>query len=832
MKLAKRSKIWVVVIFLLSLLLAIFFERCYSALRLFKSAYYELIDQQNQQLTLKDFSVLGYESQGNKLSVTSGQPNQLSYGEINRSVGTITVYFAQPLQQDIASSLYYTRDSLDFNENMRIRVVSQQGDLSLTFRVNSPVQKVRLDIGEQEGNQFILSQVCINEPWHSIRELIKDAFKPMALSRSSLFFVVLMFIGFHFLFDIKRMYKVLFRYRYAAAAGLLLFVALQQYHGSSIGMYDNLVQPGWGSEFTSPVFGKIRAIRGDEWAVSTPWKLATAYGDNAFGEYNYIMRATQTVNLGTGGLYLGYAALGNLPSFFIYIFGIKGFGAYWFSLLIFCFMVSFEMCRILCKDNKLFSLVGAFLITFSAYFQWWSYVTWIIYGQAILVCCYYFFKSNKLWKDILLAIGIGLSGASFICIFYPAWLIPAGYLFIFIFIWVLADNWKAVKKLGWKKWTAFALGILFGLSIVWAYLDANNEYVQAISNTVYPGARVSQGGLSLDSIFKYIISPLFPYLEYGNPSEAGKFFSLYPVAMVMGLYIWFKSQKKDLLLTLLLGYSIFLTLYTTAGIPMVISKITLMSYSTEQRALNILDFIQIYLLLMVMTRYKDFPKMKSWVGIGLSVCLTSTAILFADAAQQDYMPLWYVLAAFVIIVALSYGVFCKISAIMEKTMCYLLIGISLVTGLTVNPIQKGFDTIYSKPVAKEIMTIVEEDNVGKWIVVDQRWLPGFLIACGAPTINSVNNYPNMELWGKIDSEHKYNEVYNRFAHMEIALTEQNSFPELVNLDAMKLNLSYSDLEEIGVKYIFVQHPLESKLGVGFDLMYNEAGCYIYKVNYS
>lgn len=831
MGLIKKSRIWAIIFFLLSLFLAVFLERFIATPRLFKSAIFELIDKQNQQLVIDDFSIVGYKVDENKLSVTPEMQNQLLYSKVNRRVGTITVYFGQPLDQEISASLYYSQPWIDFNDDMKVMMVGHKNESKITFLVNRNVSSIRLDIGQQK-DQFVLSKVCINENFRSIQDLINGAVQPFALSRSSFFFIILMFMSLHFLLDLKRMYTFLFRYRYAVAAGLFLFLALQEYHGTSIGMYGQMVQPGTGSEFVSPVLGEIRAIRSDEWAVSTPWKLAATYGEDAFGKYNYIMRATQTVNMGTSGLYLSYAALGNIPTYFIMIFGIKGFGAYWYFTLFACFLATFEMCRILCKDNKWFSLVGAFLITFSAYFQWWSYVIWLIYGQAIIVCFFHYIKSDRWWQRILLTLGIGLSGAAFICCLYPAWLVPAAYLFLIVFIWIIADNWKTVKKLNWKKWSVFAAGVLFGISIVWAFLDANNEYIQAISNTVYPGARASQGGFSLDSIYKYVLSPLLPYRDFGNPSEAGKFFSLFPVPMVMGIYVWFKSKSKDLLLTLLLGYSIFLTLYTTTGIPMFISKITLMSYSTHQRALNILDFIQIYLLLMVMTRYKDEAKMKTWVGLFLSVCFTGIAILVADTFVQAYLPLWYALVIFVVIVFLSYGVFCKIDLKLERIICFLLIAISLVTGLLVNPVQKGFDTIYSKPVAKEIKEIVEKDNEGKWIVVDQRWLPGFLISCGAPTINSVHNYPDMELWRKLELDNEYNDLYNRFAHIEIILYDEDTTPELIHADAIRLYLSYKDLQKIDVKYILVQHEIESKHGIDFDLIYSEHGFYIYEVDYS
>ena len=829
MDLIKKSKLWVITVFLLALLLAIFFERCYSASRLFKAAYYEMKDRQNQQMVIEDFSVLCYEVQGNQLSVTSDKSNQLLYGEINRKVGTITIYFAQPLQQDISSSLYYTVNDKDFNEGIRIRAISRQGDMTLTFCVSSTVQKIRLDIGEQAGDQFYLSKVCINESWRSIKELIRGTVQPLALSRSSLFFIVLLFVGLHFLFDIKKMYKVLFQYRYAAALGLLLLLALQQYHGSSIGMYDSLIQPSLGSDYVTPVLGHVRAIRSDEWAVSTPWKLASAYGDHPFGKYNEIMRATQTVNLGTSGLYFSWASLTNPFSFFIYIFGIAGYGAYWYSVLIACFMVSFEICLILCRRQRLFALMGACLITFSAYFQWWSYVMWIVYGEALLVFIYYYITTNKAWKRALLAAGIGCSGAAYVSVLYPAWLVPASYLLMGIFIWIIVSQRDTIKKFKWKDWSLFSLGIIFGLTILLHYYISDKDYLDAIMQTAYPGKRFSQGGGALHLIFNYFKTPLYPYLASVNPSESGTFISLFPVAMIMGLYIWFRSKKKDLLLTIFLAYSIFLTVYVTVGLPVFLARVTLMSYSTASRALNILDYLQVLLLLIIMTRYESIPRFKPIFGAAFSIGATTVAIWYSFHHEPGYIPLWYLFVAGLIFSFICYCVMSPVPARIRSAGCYILIGISLITGLTVNPVQKGFDVIYSKPYAKAIMEIVQEDDSAKWIGVDQLVLPGFMISCGAPTINSVNNYPNMQLRKVLDPEGQYNEIYNRYAHIEISLTEEQTYPELVQADYVKLYLNYRDLNRIGVNYICVQHPLESNEQARFKLLYAESDCYIYKL---
>ena len=129
------------------------------------------------------------------------------------------------------------------------------------------------------------------------------------------------------------------------------------------------------------------------------------------------------------------------------------------------------------------------------------------------------------------------------------------------------------------------------------------------------------------------------------------------------------------------------------------------------------------------------------------------------------------------------------------------------------------------------MSIVEEDKHAKWLTTDSLQTSGFTIACGAPTINSTNFIPNYELWDVLDEDGIYEEYWNRYAHMEIHLTEDE--PTSVSLafeDRIKIQLSYADLEKIGIKYIYSLTPLTSTENVVLDEIYNEAGSYIYKVN--
>jgi hypothetical protein len=148
--------------------------------------------------------------------------------------------------------------------------------------------------------------------------------------------------------------------------------------------------------------------------------------------------------------------------------------------------------------------------------------------------------------------------------------------------------------------------------------------------------------------------------------------------------------------------------------------------------------------------------------------------------------------------------------------------------MVINPVMKGLDAIYSKPVSAKVSQLA--------VSTDEKWVslafegPAILISNGAATINSVNAYPNLELWQKLDPDREYEFVYNRFAYVSVVLTEEYTTRfKLLNYDWIRLYLSYHDLETAGVKFIHTLHRLEETDIVTLTLVYDEGGTYIYAV---
>jgi hypothetical protein len=162
--------------------------------------------------------------------------------------------------------------------------------------------------------------------------------------------------------------------------------------------------------------------------------------------------------------------------------------------------------------------------------------------------------------------------------------------------------------------------------------------------------------------------------------------------------------------------------------------------------------------------------------------------------------------------------------------CLYLIAISVATLISIHPVMRGLDVIYSKPLAAKVSELAEDPNE-KWISLHGIVGSSYLIATGASTISSTNFYPNIDLWYKLDTDRKYEYVYNRYANVTVSLTSDETSFELYHPDHFRLNLSVRDLATAGVRFIHTEYPLGSFEGVTFTLLYDEGGTRIYSVNH-
>lgn len=786
----------------------------------------------------KDMQAINYKINGNEYISVNEDPQFVLNG-VDSYVENVTIYLGKKIRNNLEIEVFYENDTNGFSAEKMLSTTMEEGASKIEIEIRQNVKSLRIDMGRLPDIHVVPVKIAINEKkgvntLERLLNSVKSDFGTKILfDRIQIIFFIILFGMFHFIFNVKNMYLLLFKKRWFIAGLVLLFLVINRYHGDSMSMFDSYIQPGQGSEYVQPVFGVPRAIRSDEWVVGNPTYLSTQYLDNPTGKYNELLRATDTVN----GNYIGFYSVSNpvqliravLAKFVGYEYAYS-FG--WFAPILLMILFTIEFFMIISEGKRLLSVCGTCMIVLSSYYLWWGFPSMLLAAHASIVCVYYFIQSTDVRRKIVFAFGTAIFASNFALSLYPAWQVPLGYITLAILVWMVHEHWARIKKLSKCDWAIMGGTILFILGIIISYSFAKRDYTTAITQTLYPGSRIDAGGFAIDKLFNYIAAVLFPYKDIGNASESSACISFFPIPMLFGLYMWIKNKKKDWLLAAFLVVGVFLTIYTTIGLPMVIAKYTLMTFSTSARAVDMLGYLQVLIFVCVLSHYERNQRLPQVVGGIIGGVVAIISVIIAKHYFSDYMSQLYLVIAFCVLTIIFWTFLSNISLKMEKIGLVIIICVSMITGVYVRPLAKGTDAIYSKPLAKKITAIAEKNHKEKWLACGGMVLPSFVLACGASTINSVNTYPNMELWEKLDPTGRYNEVYNRYAHVNLQFTNEDTSMQLLSPDAMILNLSYKDVKKTNAKYIVSLTELTTDNGyVKFNEIYNEYGSYIYEIKY-
>ncbi len=637
------------------------------------------------------------------------------------------------------------------------------------------------------------------------------------------------------IFNREKALQFLYDKRYIIGFVFFSILVLFGFHGSSISIYNSSIQPNHDIKIAHPILGTSRLIRGDEWAVGTPTLLSQA--KNNFNETSRILNAkSNNVTLYPKIIAKTVSAL-SIPNYlgFLFLPTEQAFSFSWYFGYFLVFFASFEFLMLLTKKNKFYSAMGSIIISFSAVVQWWECWTLIAYGEVAIVLFDKYLKQKKVLNQVLLAVLIGIVGCCYIMCLYPAWQVPYGYLFLILSIWIMKinkDNCSLKKVL----MLIFIIFIVIGIIIVPTVIKSYDIYL-LMTNTVYPGKRVSLGGGFWPNLFNYFISMFNTFKESTNPSEMAQFTSLYPIPIIMGVYYWYNNKrklKKDFLLVGLTVLAILLTVWNYVTLPEWLVRISLLSMSTPQRSVVVSGFICLLLLIYCLSNYatKNLKYTVKFQNMIIAICITAFGVYVTKNQYINYFSNKFLIFDFVFFVPVIF--LCLLNWTKTNKIVFMLLAIvTFVTGVLVHPLNIGLKVIYDKPVSKEIEKLEKKNKNANWIVVgEQYYVQNYLVANGADTINSTNYYPNFELWKKIGLEDK-EEIYNRYAHILVDITLKKSSVKLNYMDQLGLSLNNNDVCKLNVDYLLTTGKTLDEYNsnkVKFSKIYDEDNILIYSVN--
>lgn len=276
-------------------------------------------------------------------------------------------------------------------------------------------------------------------------------------------------------------------------------------------------------------------------------------------------------------------------------------------------------------------------------------------------------------------------------------------------------------------------------------------------------------------------------------------------------------------------------LFCFVELPSFLKTITLFSFSTPSRILPIFMMAQLVLLFRAIVLLQ---KPLRWCfAILISALLTIFLDWGAKESSSRYFITWILVILGVFLVSI---IILSLTIQGRKRLQHLFVLIiaifCFVSGVLVNPIQKGAAEIETSLLTQAISKITQQDPDTIWIVDSLPFPFGNIpIMAGAPTINSTNVYPNLERWYLLDPDHTEEDIYNRYAHITINLTSEETKFELRSTpDQFVLWLNPNDLDILEVEYIYTNRDLTplNTSEVTFELTDQVEDQFIYHVIYS
>ncbi|WP_407380230.1 hypothetical protein [Methanobrevibacter sp.] len=667
-------------------------------------------------------------------------------------------------------------------------------------------------------------------------------------------FFAILFVIFLILSNVKSRSSVLeFIYRNRILLSVLLFIAcvILEIHGSSIGVIT------FGAEPHRSLLGTVRWTKTDEYAINTMFAFSQYH--NGFGYISNIIRAFPTDVFVIGELPILDPAVIFKPFQWGYLFlsQAKGLAFCWMGRLIALFVISFEFGLLLTRKNRILALAYAVLLTFSPLVQWWFGVNGLIemfvFGQLSILILDWYMNILSYSKRFLCIIGLVFSLGAFTLSLYPAWEVALGYVFLAIAVWIIHKNWNDFEKSKIDILYTLIFAALFGLSMFYV-LTKSSEAIAILSNTVYPGLRLSTGGadfywLSGDPYiyFDYmrnVFEPLKPTQIISRVSMS-YCISFFPLGLILFGLVQFVQKKRDALLYLLIiAYVILLSFYLFT-FPETYARLTLLGKTQPSRLFAIITFIDLLILIRAMSISDriDFSKVTDKLPLIISFILVGAMLVLASThLGERFYSLPIMLIALVIFTASFY--FILKSPDNRKAqigfLCCVLI-ISVPAGAMVNPVEMGTDYFFDNPALTEIASIVESNPDAIWVVDGDVLQISAPTSVGARTLNSVNPYPNFDMWSKLDPNGQSRDIYNRYALVQIELV--NNTPTTFDCgddqysinksDQVNMALNINDLEKLNVTYVISSKNLEqfSNDNMSFIKTYEFNALKIYEIRY-
>jgi hypothetical protein len=561
-------------------------------------------------------------------------------------------------------------------------------------------------------------------------------------------------------------------------------------HGYSFSMWHNYID---GSPAKEVIKGTPQGLRSDDWLLDLPIALSQTVHQPPFPIINN--------NIGLGGNILAPIKAPSLsglslfrPSVWGFFLGANhGIAWMWWFMVFGLFYTYYELFKIISRDEKWIALWAAVALTISPYFQMWSFhkAEILISAATVFIGFAKIIRAKEKVRILGWACLVGWAAGCMVFNFmYPPILAVTTLLLVFLTLGYFFDQSKNLGTNGinelitpvkWKLASiVFALAV-FSISIFFIYIDAFDAF-RAIRNTTYPGQRVSTGGgvplwtLFADHfIFRRAAYAGAGWAPLGNECEAASFLIFFPMVWPLYIFRFLKDRKTvDWLIISISAYIIYILIYQCLGLPLWLSKATLLSHATANRVFVGLGIANFILLVRLIADLKQ-GRIEKLFGLKTTAFCSFIFILYLIYNIKTALPS-YPAKYFIEGTLLQLGLLALLYSVKRAprwffaAQCFLLVPYTL----NFNPIVRGgFEYIVNNPLSEKILKIHQTAPKGaRWLVTgaiassesQSMVLDNYLRMINVPSLGGYQCPPQMAIWAVLaDGNAKDWEVTNQCA---------------------------------------------------------------------
>jgi hypothetical protein len=593
-----------------------------------------------------------------------------------------------------------------------------------------------------------------------------------------------------------------------------LWVALGL-HLSSVGVWDDLYATAHVERSIS--LGSPRHIRGDEWDVWTPWMLSQVQTGMKI----------DNPNIGEPGMPVvtGSPVMGPLmwaqPKFwgFVVLDVERGFSWYWAFKVFGLIASAFTLLLMLTKGDVLVSLAGALALFGSSTVQWLfsGFAPEMIIGLCVAVLgSVYLLRAHKAGGMLAGGMAVALVVPNLLMHLYPPHLLPLAYLAMFLLVGLLANRESLAhfrERLRWRL-PIMVLALLMMVWLLWVWYGATADAVRLVMNTVYPGKRFILGGdLPLLEVFHGVFEswrveewPVpFPPT---NQSQASRLWVLFPLALLV-VPVWHWAKPAHRVKAALLAYCLLVLCWTSAPLPepvrMGLAKMGWFLSSPWHSVFGMGVASTLLVAMLVAERARGDIRVAAASHWLLPLAVWSTVLsygLVLAAVDQEFFVLERILLASAVVAGITWAV------LKGRRAVYLALMVLVAAPtLHVNPLQNGLTQYLEKDIFAGAKGLAP---AGQWAVYgDTRVAQGFK-AVGLNVLNGVHYAPRTRIIEVLDPDKRYNDVWNRYAHVELVSAKSGAAPsyKLLFADAYQLVLDVCGphIRRLGVTHVAYSYP--------------------------